>query len=93
MKGSLILVLSLVCFFTAKAQLPPMPVRPSVNAALAPFYHGVASGDPLSDRVIIWTRVTPSVAAPISVDWQVATDTLFTSIANSGTFTTDSTRD
>ncbi|NBP30480.1 MAG: hypothetical protein EBV23_13080, partial [Flavobacteriia bacterium] len=25
---------------------------------IAPFYHGVASGDPLSDRVIIWTRVT-----------------------------------
>lgn len=23
------------------------------------FSHGVASGDPLSDRVIIWTRVTP----------------------------------
>ena len=27
--------------------------------SLAPFYHGVASGDPLDDRVIIWTRVTP----------------------------------
>jgi len=24
------------------------------------FDHGVASGDPLSDKVIIWTRVTPS---------------------------------
>ncbi|MBR9834833.1 MAG: alkaline phosphatase, partial [Alphaproteobacteria bacterium] len=23
------------------------------------FDHGVASGDPLPDRVIIWTRVTP----------------------------------
>lgn len=23
------------------------------------FFHGVASGDPLQDRVIIWTRVTP----------------------------------
>lgn len=93
MKRSLILVFTLVCYFTAMAQLPPMPVRPSVNLALAPFYHGVASGDPLSDRVIIWTRVTPTVAAPISVDWQVATDTLFTSVVNSGTFITDSTRD
>ena len=25
---------------------------------LKPFYHGVASGDPLPDRVIIWSRVT-----------------------------------
>lgn len=24
-----------------------------------PFKHGVASGDPLTDRVILWTRVTP----------------------------------
>ncbi len=27
------------------------------------FAHGVASGDPLSDRVILWTRVTPSPEA------------------------------
>ena len=25
-----------------------------------PFLHGVASGDPLPDRVVLWTRVTPS---------------------------------
>lgn len=38
-----------------------------INAALlnaqsqpaAPFYHGVASGDPLTDAVIIWTRAVP----------------------------------
>jgi alkaline phosphatase D len=30
------------------------------DPALAPFYHGVASGDPLANRVIIWTRRTPS---------------------------------
>ena len=23
------------------------------------FLHGVASGDPLADRVVLWTRVTP----------------------------------
>ncbi|MEO1187893.1 MAG: alkaline phosphatase D family protein [Pseudomonadota bacterium] len=28
------------------------------------FIHGVASGDPLSDSVIIWTRVTPDAAFP-----------------------------
>ena len=24
----------------------------------APFVHGIASGDPLQDRVILWTRIT-----------------------------------
>jgi len=33
---------------------------PNAWAAIEqPFQHGVASGDPRSDRVIIWTRVTP----------------------------------
>eukprot|EP00521_Asterionellopsis_glacialis_P019682 CAMPEP_0195331690 /NCGR_PEP_ID=MMETSP0708-20121125/12783_1 /TAXON_ID=33640 /ORGANISM="Asterionellopsis glacialis, Strain CCMP134" /LENGTH=202 /DNA_ID=CAMNT_0040400207 /DNA_START=80 /DNA_END=685 /DNA_ORIENTATION=+ len=30
----------------------------------ANFIHGVASGDPLPDSVIIWTRVTPDAAFP-----------------------------
>jgi alkaline phosphatase D len=42
------------------------------------FQHGVASGDPLADRVIIWTRVTApltrSAIGPIGVEWMVATD-------------------
>lgn len=41
------------------------------------FAHGVASGDPLSDRVILWTRVTPFDAdedREISVHWQLASD-------------------
>ena len=28
------------------------------------FIHGIASGDPLADSVIIWTRVTPDAAFP-----------------------------
>jgi alkaline phosphatase D len=37
------------------------------------FQHGVASGDPLADRVILWTRVTAG-AAPVEVEWRVARD-------------------
>lgn len=44
------------------------------DTALAPFYHGVASGDPLEDRVILWTRVTPDRHAPVRVGWRVALD-------------------
>ena len=42
------------------------------------FRHGVASGDPLTDRVILWTRVTPpaghSDSRPLDVRWRVASD-------------------
>ena len=42
------------------------------------FLHGVASGDPLLDRVVIWTRVTPVVLGNIRVKWAVALDAGFT---------------
>ncbi|MBN2777099.1 MAG: alkaline phosphatase D family protein [Bacteroidales bacterium] len=55
----------------------------------APFYHGVASGDALSDRVIIWTRVTPvNYTESIDVEWFMAEDSLFENIVTQGTFTT-----
>ena len=42
--------------------------------SLAPFYHGVASGDPLEDKVIIWTRVTPETSLnKIEVKWKIST--------------------
>lgn len=69
---------------------PNLPLNP----ALAPFYHGVASGDPLADRVIIWTRVTPpGNDTTIQVTYFVATDTTFTNIVSTGTVTADTTRD
>ncbi len=55
---------------------------------LAPFYHGVASGDPLPDGVIIWTRVTPPEDGPVDVQWRVATDTLLENVVASGTTST-----
>ncbi|MCB0755253.1 MAG: alkaline phosphatase D family protein [Flavobacteriales bacterium] len=68
--------------------------RSDVNPDMAPFYHGVASGDPLSDRVIIWTRYTPDVSSnPVTINWEVATDTGFSNVAQSGTFNTDADRD
>ncbi|MBI1250699.1 MAG: alkaline phosphatase [Alphaproteobacteria bacterium] len=36
------------------------------------FAHGVASGDPQTDRVIIWTRVTPQTEGSVPVRWIVA---------------------
>jgi len=37
------------------------------------FCHGVASGDPLSDRVVLWTRVTTEEQS-VAVSWVLARD-------------------
>ncbi len=60
--------------------------RGSANAMMKPFYHGVASGDPLPDKVMLWTRVTPDtgIVDEIVVYWQVALDTAFTQLVNFG---------
>ena len=65
-----------------------------LNPLLAPFYHGVASGDPLSDAVIIWTRVT-TTSPTVTVDWEMSTDTSFEAgnIIASGQTTTDASMD
>ena len=64
------------------------------NPALAPFYHGVASGDPLQDGFVIWTRITPkSSIEAIAVEWEVALDQNFQDIVKSGKFNTSPERD
>jgi alkaline phosphatase D len=44
------------------------------------FRYGVASGDPLPDRVILWTRAQ----GPTDLRWEVAEDSEFQSVINSG---------
>ncbi|MCX7697306.1 MAG: alkaline phosphatase D family protein [Bacteroidales bacterium] len=58
----------------------------SFDPIYAPFYHGVASGDPLSDRVIIWTRVTDFSfgSDSIPVQWFVCLDTCCQQVIKSG---------
>jgi alkaline phosphatase D len=69
--------------------------RVNLDPLYAPFYHGVASGDPLPDRVIIWTRVTPdsNFTGSITVNWKMATDTSLSNVVKSGTFITNEDRD
>lgn len=71
------------------------PLEPP--AGEIPFLHGVASGDPLSNSVILWTRITPDENAlpgsgngePTEVLWEVAADEGFGSVVATGTITTD----
>ncbi|HNM32840.1 MAG TPA: alkaline phosphatase D family protein [Chitinophagales bacterium] len=87
-------VLAFGALFSSKAMESISSLeRSMVDTSLIPFYHGVASGDPLPDKVIIWTRVTPDVDGAVNGTWRVALDTNFTSIVQSGTFTADSSRD
>lgn len=66
--------------------------RSILDSTIQPFYHGVASGDPLPDRVIIWTRVTTNTPS-VTVKWKVATDTAMQNIIAQGTTTTDTSKD
>ncbi len=90
----------LLCVFICLLSIATMAqdnsvIRQSVDPGLFPFFHGVASGDPLSDRVIIWTKVSPeeNMGQDIEVQWRVATDTGMTNIIKQGKYTTTSQRD
>ncbi|MEU4654177.1 alkaline phosphatase D family protein [Streptomyces sp. NPDC023723] len=75
---------------------PLAAARPAGAADAAPaFLHGVASGDPLPDGILLWTRVTPvPEAVPGSgtgpdtpVGWTVATDRALTDVVARGSVT------
>ncbi|GAA4923404.1 alkaline phosphatase D family protein [Streptomyces coeruleoprunus] len=81
----------------AAATAVAAPVLSSASYAVAQthaplFLHGVASGDPLPDGVLLWTRVTPSPdavpgsgnGADTEVRWEVAEDRSFTRTVTQG---------
>ncbi len=69
----------------AQQAIPQTPVAVS-------FDHGVASGDPLSDRVILWTRLSGATSAT-DVTWQIACGDDFTDIVAQGSTSTNAGRD
>lgn len=77
----------------------PSLLEPEPGPDESPFLHGVASGDPLADAVILWTRVTPpatdeeSEPQSIAVEWRVARDPDMVEIVAGGNETTDDSRD
>jgi len=51
----------------------------------ADFKYGVASGDPLTDRVILWTHARiADTTAPVWLTWQVAADNAFATVVRTG---------
>ncbi len=63
------------------------------NDDQAPFYHSVASGDPLADAVIIWTRITPEYESEIKGTWSIASDENIQNVIKSGEFMTNVEKD
>ncbi len=86
------LLLFILCIYSHTVSAQKIPIE---NPSLKPFYHGVSSGDPLQDRVVIWTRITPSSlpSNAITINWEIATDLSFSIIIDSGIIVTDSTKD
>ncbi|GIF03816.1 alkaline phosphatase D family protein [Actinoplanes siamensis] len=76
----------------ALAMAGALPAAPRIDD---PFTLGVASGDPLPDGVLLWTRLAPRPLEPSGglppvrypVQWQVAEDSRFTRVVRDGTYT------
>ncbi|MCX3289878.1 alkaline phosphatase D family protein [Streptomyces sp. NEAU-H22] len=74
---------------TAARELPAARITDN------PFTLGVASGDPLSDSVLLWTRLAPQPFAEdgglgqerVAVSWEVALDEWFVIVEQEGTAT------
>mmetsp|Transcript_57539 Transcript_57539/g.136872 ORF Transcript_57539/g.136872 Transcript_57539/m.136872 type:complete len:645 (-) Transcript_57539:117-2051(-) len=86
-----LLLLCCVCLSDALAVL-----REQRDACQGDFLHGVASGDPLSNAIILWTRVTPSQSSvgSLPVTWHVwEVDSDPQSPVAEGSFDTNASRD
>ncbi|MDP5210432.1 alkaline phosphatase [Microbulbifer sp. 2205BS26-8] len=70
------------------AGLAVLPLLKAYGSGHQPFQHGVASGDPLADRVILWTRISPSsdplFLSTVPYSWQIALDPEMRLVVNSG---------
>ncbi|MFK7947531.1 MAG: alkaline phosphatase [Saprospiraceae bacterium] len=85
MKQSILLLLIII---------PPLFINAQTHPT-APFYHGVASGDPLTDAVIIWTRAVPINTNQETVigKWFMSTDKNMKNVVQTGDFKTDASKD
>ena len=78
----------------ALAAAPMLALAAKEQGAASLFQHGVASGDPLNDRVILWTRVTPAAATSVVVvSYVLALDPALTQVVLRGTTKTNPARD
>lgn len=85
------------------AAITAAPTQAQASSASAGnvFRHGVASGDPLPNSVILWTRVTlnddalpgSTLGEDVQVTWEIARDEAMGSMVKSGTVTASAAHD
>ncbi|MCM3879157.1 MAG: alkaline phosphatase D family protein [Vicinamibacterales bacterium] len=68
------------------------PARQSPRFSTTPFTLGVASGDPTSDGVVLWTRLAVDPlngggmgSQPVQVGWEIAADEQMSKVVKKGT--------
>ncbi|MDP3857215.1 MAG: alkaline phosphatase D family protein [Stagnimonas sp.] len=71
----------------------PTPPPPPPPAKDSPFQHGVASGDPVANAVILWTRATPVASEDIAVTVKVYHDPALSQLVGSASQVASSARD
>ncbi|MEA2662853.1 MAG: alkaline phosphatase [Chloroflexota bacterium] len=83
-----------IAALTALAPLAACTPASAVKLDRDPFTLGVASGDPLPDAVVLWTRLALDPlrgggmgTAPVEVGWTVARDEALRDVARTGTAT------
>jgi alkaline phosphatase D len=60
------------------------------------FSHGVASGDPTKNAVILWTRAVPlsgQSGSAVTINWEIAIDEAFFDIVRKGSASTSAAKD
>ncbi|HAP70324.1 MAG TPA: hypothetical protein DCR04_11480 [Flavobacteriales bacterium] len=77
-------LLSLFISFSLSAQVT-LPENMYGDTAFAPYYWGVASGDPLHDGVVIWTKVA-GIPNPViqAQTWEISEEQSFATIISTG---------
>ncbi len=84
--------LRLLAFGAVSPAAVPVIAAPSEDRSS--FRHGVAAGDPATDKLIIWTRATPHrPGGRVTVRWAVAEDPEFRRIRARGAVDTGPERD
>jgi alkaline phosphatase D len=81
----------------ATAGLVAAPLRSAYASVPYPFKLGLASGEPDSDSVVLWTRLAPvplnadgqggMADTDVAVEWQVSTTDTFATLVTSGSVT------
>src|SRR5689334_6038742 len=88
-------LMKLAWLLGAAAVAPPILTRRNLAKPIFdayPFSLGIASGDPVADGVVLWTRLAPGPLegggmpmVNVEVDWEIARDPRFASSAQKGT--------